>query len=464
MSTGLKQNCLALAAGLLALAQANALILSGSDPVEDYGWPEGAATVAHLKSSVGWWEGPPFGGGETHVQFRGDTEAFMQALTNFAAIRTPALDLVVHDGPKHDQFLDNDTRVDWSFVVWIPEYWHRLYNNPKVIFDSGERGFRQPVPPPRLDVYIGGGNVDWTKVKIPANLHVRDERASVITGNSSNRAAFSADVYDMATGKPVTNAQLTLSVWLSAMTNYQEVVKIAGDKSGHFEIFKIEPGSHLAAIEANGYATRLLRNLHMDGHTPQNISVELAKQSFFSGTVTDTDGKPIKGAEIRKISILGFNGRGYELRDTPAAKTDEVGHFELAELPRGFIQLVVHASGYFFTDVATIHDVPSTNEVLQMGRAGSIHVTVTDKTSRPLSRYEHHKVLVEAKPTGGEKMGWPSGTAFVEDNGVADFPNRPPGEYHITSRPNPGTREKYAPEQIVTVKSGETTDVKVIYE
>ncbi len=195
MSAALKQNCLALAVGLQVLAQANALIISGTGPAIGIGWPSGAGAVAYLTSSIGWWEGPPFGGGEWHILFRGDTEAFMQALTNFAAIHTPALDLVIHDGPKQDQFLkrddksDNDTRVDWEFVVWNPESWNHLYNNTNVNFTAESPNFRKPVAAPRLDVYIGGGRVDWTKIKIPAGLRVRDERA---TAASSTKAALSS--------------------------------------------------------------------------------------------------------------------------------------------------------------------------------------------------------------------------------------------------------------------------------
>ena len=42
-----------------------ALIMTGTgnEPVSDAGWPAGALAVANLKSRVGWWEGPPFGGG-----------------------------------------------------------------------------------------------------------------------------------------------------------------------------------------------------------------------------------------------------------------------------------------------------------------------------------------------------------------------------------------------------------------
>jgi hypothetical protein len=33
------------------------------------------------------------------------------------------------------------------------------------------------MPAPLLNIYIGGGDVDLKKIKIPTGLHVRDERA-----------------------------------------------------------------------------------------------------------------------------------------------------------------------------------------------------------------------------------------------------------------------------------------------
>jgi hypothetical protein len=185
MKAGLKINCLALAVGLLMVVRTNALIVSGTgSPTETNGWPEGAAAVSDLKSCVGWWEGPPFGGGEWHIQFRGDAEALNQALTNFAAIKSPTLDLVIHDGPKHDQFLEldkqsqlvTDSRVDWELVIWIPENWNRLYNGTNAVF-ADSPNYHKPVPAPLLNLYVGGGDVDLKKMQIPSNLHVHDERA-----------------------------------------------------------------------------------------------------------------------------------------------------------------------------------------------------------------------------------------------------------------------------------------------
>ncbi len=185
MKAGLKIHCLALAVGLLMVVRTNALIVSGTgSPTETNGWPEGAAAVSDLKSCVGWWEGPPFGGGEWHIQFRGDAEALNQALTNFAAIKSPTLDLVIHDGPKHDQFLEldkqshlvTDSRVDWELVIWIPENWNHLYNGTNAVL-ADSPNYYKPVPAPLLNLYIGGGDVDLKKIQIPSNLHVHDERA-----------------------------------------------------------------------------------------------------------------------------------------------------------------------------------------------------------------------------------------------------------------------------------------------
>jgi hypothetical protein len=190
MKIRIKANIVVFVVGLLLAARANALIVSGmGSPTETNGWPEGATAVSNLKSCVGWWEGPPFGGGEWHIQFRGDEEALNQALTNFAAIKSPALDLVIHDGPRHDQFLELDkqsqivtnSRVDWEFVVWVPENWNHLYNSTnaalaKLFKDDPNLG--KPVPAPLLNIYISG-DVDLEKIRIPVNLHVRDERKQI---------------------------------------------------------------------------------------------------------------------------------------------------------------------------------------------------------------------------------------------------------------------------------------------
>ena len=95
---------------LLHAAPADALIMvgKGNAPVRDAGWPVGALAVANQQTRVGWYEGPPFGGGQWVFQYRGNTAALGSAVKAFAAIRSPSVVIVLHDGgPQTSHFLTN---------------------------------------------------------------------------------------------------------------------------------------------------------------------------------------------------------------------------------------------------------------------------------------------------------------------------------------------------------------------
>ena len=144
------------------------------------GLPEGSAALAHLNSCIGNWSGP-IGQIQCSFCYRGDTDAFMRALTNFAVIKSTKLELVICDGPKYEKFLEsdfiknNDTRVDWKYVVSDQGTWNQLHNNTNLTLSADFRDHK-PCPVPRLEVYIGGGGVEWSNVNVPANLLVHDER------------------------------------------------------------------------------------------------------------------------------------------------------------------------------------------------------------------------------------------------------------------------------------------------
>lgn len=447
----------------------------GDNPVEDEGWPEGALAVANLKSRVGWWEGPPFGGGEWQFLYRGDTETFGQALAAFADIRAPALELVIHDGPEHNRFLEHDetaktdTRVDWAFTVWVPEKWHRLYNNPTLIFDADDPRFRQPVAPPQLDVYLGGGGkVDWAKVKMPAGIRVRDERASAVTAKPIGGAGLRADIFDMATGKPVCSAHITveqLNRVPKQPVEYERIAEAASDATGRVQIEKIPPGFQRVRVAADGYVPRVLDNNRFSEGIFTSFIVELARPARIRGMVISADGKPIQGAELHVFSILALNGRGYKPPELPTTKSDQAGQFELAGLPVGYIQFYAQARGYHVSEVSKIHGVPATNMVLRLARAGDIRVSIRDKEGRALSLDEGHQLLVQIQPKESLESGSHEMPALVKADGTADFLGVLPGEYRLTSRPNPfmGTK-KLPPEQIITVRAGEVTSVEIVYE
>jgi len=263
---------------------------------------------------VGWWEGPPFGGGQWNFLYRGDTETFTQALANFAAIRAPALDLVLHDGPHENIFLKNpnaDTRVDWTFTIWVPANWHRLYNNPTSVFGADDPNFHKPVDPPRLNVYLGdGGGVDWAEVSVPANVRVHDQRASASGVDLSGGTVISAEFFDMDSAKPISDVQLVVErmSWqtnLNPHWDHKLVAKGVSDASGGIQMKNVPPGFRLIRVTADGYAPRWIDQSQHDHPEFLKYSVELAKAASLRGIVTGTDGRPIKGATVRATTLLG---------------------------------------------------------------------------------------------------------------------------------------------------------------
>ncbi len=450
-----------------------ALIMTGkSDPVTDAGWPAGALAVANLKSRVGWWEGPPFGGGEWQFLYRGDDVAFTETLAAFAAIRAPALDLVIHDGSGETPFLDGDAHFDWSFTVWVPANWNHLYNNPKSFFGSDQPQFRQPVDPPRLDVFVRAGGVDVSKFKVLVNVRVKDERAAAAGVPVVGGAVVRADFYDMNTGKPVAGAHLIVSRLAEGQPNQAQSYQVVGDAASNADgralVEKIPAGNVRITATAPGYAPRSLGYARFDATTFRPFTVSLAKTATLHGVVVDDNDQPLAGAMVRANSIIALAGRGYPPPDAPNSAsfaTDEAGRFVLAELPTGFASLGVRAEGYYFGDLFTLHDVPGTGEVrVILHRSCKVQVNVTDKAGKPLATFEKASLLVEIAPKAGSGVGTWGGSAEVKPDGTYEFAGMPAGEYRVTSHPNPGTTGRtYAPEQIVKVEPGATVPVTIVY-
>src|SRR5215212_1624723 len=112
-------------AAALAVPQRPALALimggTGNDPINDPGWPKGAAAIFNNPARVAWWEGPPFGGGQWHAECRGDAAAFNPVLADFATLDVKNKRVIVHDGVGRSFWLNPNgepaklavARVDW---------------------------------------------------------------------------------------------------------------------------------------------------------------------------------------------------------------------------------------------------------------------------------------------------------------------------------------------------------------
>jgi uncharacterized GH25 family protein len=464
-------NLIALALALVLIlfiaAPAPALIMikKGNDPVSDMGWPAGALALANLKSRLLMWEGPPFGGGQSNFVYRGDTDALNEALKLFGAVRAPVLQLVIHEGPQDSPFLKDDkdpkadTRYDWSFTVWNPESWHRLFNDPRTTFMSRAENFRNPVDPPRFDVYVTA-KIDWTKVKVPANVRVEDQRKPG-GAKLGDGATVAGDVFDMATGKPIAGAKVSVETAVDNGEKWEDVASNTADADGRFEVSKIPAGNYTIVVTADGYAPRTVGyELLKDGNA-RKLVVELVTAAKLTGTVTDTNNKPLPNVKVRADS-MAIDGRGYAPRAASEATTDAQGRFTLADLPRGYAVLFAHAEGLHQVDnmmkILSVGERFTRNAeplVIRMAGTGTVRGRVTNAVGGPPAADTHVHIGVP-----NEKVGDWGGATQIKPDGTFEFENVPPATYFVSTDPLlPGVRHAPGTIEEITVTAGKTTDV-----
>jgi hypothetical protein len=444
---------------------AHALITGGygNDPLPDRDWPEGSLAIANHKSRLGWWEGPPFGGGKYTFLYRGDAKAFNEALELLAKINWPAVELHVHRGPHEDFWLvdreekkdakqKRDPRIDWSFTVWTPRNFHHLFNNPtSLMVSSDQPEFRQPVPAPRFDVYLGGGLIDWKDVKVPQKVRVVGNPAEVLKDEPPR---IRLHAYDMLTSKPVRGAIVRLVGY--DKDGEKEAGRATVDETGTASFDKLAAGTYELRLEAEGYAPRSLGWQQYGNGDVKDVTAELSPQATLAGRVVDSQNKPIANASVHTFVVVGLDGRGYSARERPETKTDNLGKFAL-KLPTGYVQLSARAPGLYhsWTEVLPVGDqrpaiVPNDPVTIRMVKTTSVTVSLSGKSGRDIAGQSVH-----LQPIGSPVGKW-SGSATTDDKGKAVIQGVPPGEYRITDSAFDATQS-----QEIRVEEGRAVETTV---
>jgi len=421
------------------LAQSAAGLITGehgNHPVIDRGWPGGSLELANLSSRLGYWEGPPFGGGEHHFLYRcRDSNEFNEALERFAAIDAATLELVVHNGPEYSFWLkDNDeeleeqeNRVDWTFTVWNPKSWDSLYNNPNSLFTSSQPEFGRPVAAPKIDLYIGGGAVVWEDVEVPANVVLSDKRPGSISAEFAGAGLVRSRVFDMATGSPIVGAKVLLKDRMGS-DEPQEPIEGETDKEGFCQIAGIGPGYYRVSVAAPGYASRKVGDY--DNRRPEyyEFQVGLAQAKCIGGRVTDGDGDPIEGVEVSACNVIGADGFGYPSDKEGSARTDEQGRFEICDLPTGSTNIRCRAESLYLEGwVFDVYPIPSDSIKLMMTATARITGRVVDGDGKTRSG----RINLYVESAGGVRIGKWGWSGLINEDGTFDIKGVPPGEYMV---------------------------------
>ena len=449
--------------GLVVAAAAQALITGGgTEPTRDSNWRAGAVDVANLKSRLAWWEGPPFGGGEYQFLYRGNSEQCQQAIELMAKIRAPEVELYVHDGPHDSFWLKTDdkgkgaARVDWTFTTWDAQSWYRLYNNPNSVSGSEVGHFRKPLAPPRMDLYIGGGQVEWDKLRVSKGVTVIDQRASALGVDAKGGSVLSGSVYDMATSKPLVGAKVTVGRRGLFDDKTTTLAEVTTDDAGHFTVEKISDGNVVVTVAAAGFAARVVAYDQLNGRDARKYEVNLAPAQSVAGVVVDEAGKPVSGVDVTMWEPMGMDGLGYRLGQMPRAATDDQGRFELKGLPRGFCRLTVQATGYHAAWPTSCQPVPATDAVIRVSRTGTVRGKVVGPDGQPRPSAQAH-----IQDAAGAKVGTWGGSTNVKADGTFVFEDVPAGKYVISTDPFVPGIQRETGQKTITVEGGKTVEVEL---
>lgn len=446
-------------AGVLLCPEAGMSLvgIGGRRPIKgDHGWPVGSLAMANLKTRFRWLAGP---GSTYRFHYRCRTTAeFNQALETFAAIRAGKLELIVHNGPKYGNQDGRrpEDRIDWTFTVWNPKVWDQIRNRPRGRLHLD----RKPVPAPTVDVYVGGGAIAWSEVAVPVHLLVTDKRPASVSKEFAGKGLVRAKVYDLATGRPIPAAQISLAKYARSQ-NRAQPIRALTDADGSCQIAGIPLGLYTITVAKEGYVTRKVGRRHGISYDNRRaeyfqFAVGLSRPACMKGTVTDLDGNPIKGIRVSARDIIGIDGCEYACVGDRSATTDKHGRFEIRDLPVGFAAVRCRTQSWHLAKSPfDMYRTTSTSVTLGLEGTGTIRGKVVDGHGKAPAG----EVIVEIDPPGGPKVGTWGGAGRMRKDGTFEFRGVPPGDYVLSAKPNPWRSDQKPKTTRVSVKSGKTYEL-----
>ena len=319
----------------------------GNDPISDPGWPAGAAAIFNNPTRIAWWEGPPFGGGQWHAEYRGDAAAFNELLAAFAKLDVKIKRLVAHDGVGHSFWLNPNNEPEKKAGCRDRLDVHCLA--------AGEfRSLAQHVGRPAASRRCGGRRrpasrtpcVYWRQyslvdVNVPDGIEVVDNRMEAHGFTPADGTVLEGNIIDLATKQPIA-ARMRLELIESQNEGgyrYTVAAEAAADAEGHWVLKKAPVGWYRVVIDADGYVPRMIGHAKFDEQPRwQRYDGGLARPASVSGRVSDDAGQPLADVEVRLGDVVAGDDGSYDSPEEFRIKSDANGRFEFTQVPIGSVE------------------------------------------------------------------------------------------------------------------------------
>lgn len=435
----------------------------GNQPLNDPGWPPGAAKVFNWPTRVAWWEGPPYGGGQWHAECKGDAQVVNEVLKAFQRIQTSKKRLIVRDGigfsfwldPNGERRADRSTKIDWEFTVWHPDGWQVQKRLPPRLSALSDASEAAPIP----EICIYCASVRWSEIQVPPGIEIVDQRLEAHGFKISDGRVIEGSIKDAASGQPLPATVRVESIQRKpgGGYEYQLEAETSANAQGRwfFKDFSDQWSRLIASID--GYAPRIICHVKYDRQPGwERVDTLLAPAAQLSGRVIDQDGKPLKGVQIKLRDLSCDSASEYEIPESSEITSDSDGRFVLESLPQGTARLNGYLSGYHGPGLGLDVRIPGDDVQLPLYKAASLRVHVRFGQPRAGSGY-----IVHIAPEGGNKIGSWGGSANLDQHDSVHFQNVPPGRYLVYGRPNPGGAGQQTKDVLVTLEGGRETVIEI---
>jgi hypothetical protein len=436
----------------------------GNKPIRDPGWPAGAAAIFNHPSRIAHWEGPPFGGGQYFAEYRGDAKELNQLLADFAKIDAKVKRIIVHDGVGHSFWLnpnrekskDDESQMDWMFMVWVPQNWDHLRRLPASLRSPDLSG-EQAAPPTEFVIYTGG-SIRWPDVVIPKGIELRDERLEAHGFKFADGTVLEGTITSVATKQPLAGRMelQRIEPQKTGGYKYPTAATVTADAKGHWVLKNAPQGWYRIVLLHEGYVPRVVGYGKYDAQPGWHLfDGALSRPANISGTVVDESGKPVAGANV-DVRDLATQDQSYESTSDFKSKTDANGRFQIEAICDATARVSAGKPGFVLPGLGEKIKTPAKGVTLKIKSSGQVHVTVDFGTLKRPSGY-----IVELEPEGGNKVGSWGGSGNIDKDNKISFNDVPPGRYFLKGRPNPGSEKETTTPIAIDLKGGATENVKI---